>query len=176
VQQALAALNQARLNLERTTVRAPSDGVVTDVRIDKGNFAGAGVAQMTFISTDEVWVQADFTENNLGNVHQGDKTEIVFDVLPGKVIDGTVRDIGYGVAVDSAPLGQLPSIQNDQDWLRSAQRFPVVVSFNLSDLGHVRLLKVGSQASVVVYTGEHWLMNPLARFYIRLVSVLTYAY
>lgn len=176
VQQAMAALEQARLNVKRTTVRAPSDGVVTDVRVDKGNFAGAGVAQMTFISSDEVWVQADFTENNLGNVNQGDETEIVFDVLPGRVIEGTVRNIGYGVEVDSAPLGKLPTIQNDQNWLRSAQRFPVVVSFNVSELGDIRLLKVGSQASVVVYTGEHWLMNPLAWFYIRLLSVLTYAY
>lgn len=176
VQQALAALEQARLNLQRTIVKAPSDGVVTDVRVDKGNFAGAGAAQMTFISTDEVWVQADFTENNLGHIKTGDKTEIVFDVLPGNVVEGTVRDIGFGVEVDSAPLGKLPTIQNDQTWLRSAQRFPVVVTFSLSDLGDPKLLKVGSQASVVVYTGEHWLMNPLARLYIRLASILTYAY
>lgn len=176
VQQALAALDNARLNLERTTVRAPSDGVVTDVRVDKGNFAGAGVAQMTFISTDEVWVQADFTENNLGHVIPGNKTELVFDVLPGEVIEGTVREVGFGVEVDSAPLGKLPTIQNDQNWLRSAQRFPVVVSFKLSDIGDGQLLKVGSQASVVIYTGDHWLMNPLAKFCIRLASILTYAY
>lgn len=176
VQQAMAALDQARLNLQRTTVRAPSEGVVTDVRVDKGNFAGAGVAQMTFISTSEVWVQADFTENNLGHVREGGKTEIVFDSLPGQVIEGTVRNVGFGVEVDSAPLGKLPTIQNDQNWLRSAQRFPVVVTFELPDRGDAGLLKVGSQASVVVYTGENWLMNPLAWFYIRLVSVLTYAY
>lgn len=176
VQQALAALDNARLNLERTTVRAPSDGVVTDVRVDKGNFAGAGVAQMTFISTDEVWVQADFTENNLGHVKPGNRTEMVFDVLPGEVIEGTVREVGYGVEVDSAPLGKLPTIQNDQDWLRSAQRFPVVVSFRLSDISDKHLLKVGSQVSVVVYTGDHWLVNALAWFYVRFVSYLTYAY
>lgn len=176
VQQALAALNEARLNLERTVVRAPSDGVVTDVRVDKGNFAGAGVAQMTFISTGDVWVQADFTENNLGHLDRGDPAEIVFDVLPGQVIEGTVRNIGFGVDVDKAPLGSLPTIQNEQTWLRSAQRYPVVVSFQLADRADARLLKVGSQASVVVYTGEHWLFNALARFYVRLVSILTYAY
>ena len=176
VQQALAGLNEARLNMQRTTVRAPSDGVVTDVRVDKGNFAGAGVAQMTFISTSMVWVQADFTENNLGHLDTGDKAEIVFDVLPGEVIEGTVRNIGFGVDVDKAPLGSLPTVQNDQTWLRSAQRYPVVVGFELSNQGNARLLKVGSQASVVVYTGEHWLFNALARFYIRLESILTYAY
>ncbi|HKJ18871.1 MAG TPA: HlyD family secretion protein [Xanthomonadales bacterium] len=176
VQQALAALNEAKLNLERTRVRAPTDGVVTDVRVDKGNFAGAGAAQMTFISTSKVWVEADFTENNLGHVEEGDRAELVFDVLPGQVIEGTVKNIGFGVDVDTAPLGKLPNIQNDQTWLRSAQRFPVVVSFQLPDQADARLLKVGSQVSVVVYTGEHWLFNPLAEFYIRLNSILTYAY
>jgi multidrug resistance efflux pump len=176
VQQALAGLNQAQLNLERTRVVAPSDGVVTDVRVDKGNFAGAGMAQMTFISTSEVWVEADFTENNLGHLDEGDRVELVFDVLPGKVIDGTVRNIGFGVKVDSAPLGSLPTIRNDQNWLRTAQRFPVVISFELPDRADARLLKVGSQVSVVAYTGEHWMFNPLAGLYIWLVSKLTYAY
>ncbi len=176
VQQAMAALNEARLNLERTVVQAPSNGVVTDVRVDKGNFAGAGVAQMTFISTSQVWVQADFTENNLGHLDTGDKVEMVFDVLPGQVIEGSVRNIGFGVEVDSAPLGKLPTIQNDQSWLRSAQRFPVVVSFELNDPADAQLLKVGAQASVLVYTGDHWLFNALARIYVRLVSILTYAY
>lgn len=176
VQQALAALNEARLNLERTKVRAPTDGVVTDVRVDKGNFAGAGAAQMTFISTSDVWVEADFTENNLGHIEPGAKAELVFDVLPGQIVEGTVRNIGYGVDVDKTPLGQLPTIQNDQSWLRSAQRFPVVVAFSLPDRAEGDLLKVGSQVSVVVYTGEHWLFNPLAGLHIWLVSILTYAY
>ena len=176
VRQALAGLEQAQLNLRRTQVRAPSDGVVTDVRVDKGNFAGAGHAQMTFISTSEVWVQADFTENNLGHLETGDRVKMVFDVLPGRIVEGTVRDIGFGVQVDSAPLGSLPTIKNDQSWLRSAQRFPVVIAFALPDPGDARLLKVGSQVSVVAFTGEHWMFNPLASFHIWLVSKLTYAY
>ncbi|MDX1380585.1 MAG: HlyD family secretion protein [Xanthomonadales bacterium] len=176
VQQALAALDQARLNLERTTVRAPSDGVVTDVRVDKGNFAGAGQPQMTFISTADAWVRADLTENNLGHVNPGDPVELVFDVFPGQVMEGRVREIGFGVEVDKAPLGSLPTIQNDQAWLRSAQRYPVLVEFELPDEADRRLLKVGSQASVVVYTDDHAVFNLLARIYIRVVSLLTYAY
>lgn len=176
VQQAQANLDQARLNLERTAVRAPSDGVVTDVRVDKGNFAGAGQAQMTFISTADAWVRADFTENNLGHLDPGDRAELVFDVFPGQVLEGTVREIGFGVEVDKAPLGSLPTIQNDQSWLRAAQRYPVLVEFELDDPADRRLLKVGSQASVVVYTGDHAIFNALARIYVRVVSLLTYAY
>jgi multidrug resistance efflux pump len=173
--QAQAALDQAVLNLERATVRAPEDGVVTDVRLDKGNFAAAGAPQMTFIATHNIWVRADFTENNLGHIDPGDKVSIVFDVLPGEVIRGRVREVGFGVAVDTAPLGSLPTIQNDANWLRDAQRYPVLIDFDLpaESMGK---LKVGSQASVVVFTGSHWLTNPLAGFWIWLVSILTYAY
>ncbi|PCJ92962.1 MAG: hemolysin D [Porticoccaceae bacterium] len=176
IRQALAALGQAQLDLDRSTVRAPEDGVVTGVRLNKGNFAAAGSPQMTFIATHNIWVQADFTENNLGNIDPDDEVSIVFDMNPGSVYKGTIRDMGFGVAVDSAALGSLPTIDNNRAWLRSAQRFPVLIDFQLpSDEGGARL-KVGSQASVVVYTGEHWLFNSIARLYMRLVSILSYAY
>ena len=176
IQQALAALGQAQLNLERSTVRAPHDGVVTGVRLDKGNFAGAGAPQMTFIATHNIWVQADFTENNLGNIDPKDKVAIVFDMLPGRVFKGTIRDMGFGVAVDSAALGSLPTIDNNRAWLRSAQRFPVLIDFHLPEGEEQTGLKVGSQASVVVYTGEHWLFNSIAWAYIHAASILSYAY
>ncbi len=168
--------DQAILNLERATVRAPEDGVVTGVRLDKGNYAAAGSPQLTFIATHNIWVQAEFTENNLGHIESGDEVAIVFDALPGQVIQGTVREVGFGVAVDSAPLGSLPTINNDPDWLREAQRYPVWIDFELTDPQEGKLLKVGSQASVIVYTGQHWLSNALASLLIRLVSILTYAY
>ena len=174
--EAQAALGQAEVNLERATVIAPEDGVVTGVRLDKGNFAAAGAPQMTFIATHNIWLQADFTENNLGHIKPGDEASIVFDALPGKVVRGRVREIGYGVAVDTAPLGNLPTIENDPDWLRKAQRYHVLVDFELPGGAGQAPLKVGSQATVVVYTGRHWVVNPLASLYMRLLSFLTYAY
>lgn len=175
IQQAQAALESAQLNLERTTVFAPAAGVVTDVRVDRGNFAGAGAPQMTFISTDDVWVRADFTENNLGHVERGDSVGVIFDVFPGRVFEGTVRTTGFGVAVDSAPLGSLPTINNNRQWLRDAQRFPVVVGFEMST-DDMRRLKVGSQASVLIYASDSWIFNTLGRLYIRIGSILSYAY
>ncbi|MEE4173202.1 MAG: HlyD family secretion protein [Xanthomonadales bacterium] len=177
VQQALAAVETARLNLDRATVRAPENGVVTGVQLDRGNFAAAGAPQLTFIATHNVWIQADFTENNLGHLDPGDPVGVVFDLYPGRVFEGTVREIGFGVALDDPPLGALPTITNDTSWLRSAQRYPVLIDFELpvTDDGRVRL-KVGSQASVTVFSGEHPLFNALARFYLRLVSWLSYAY
>jgi multidrug resistance efflux pump len=174
--QAQSALAQARLNLDRTVVIAPEDGLVTDVRVNKGNYANASAPQMTFIAVDNVWVQADFTENNLGNIQAGNKVDIIFDVLPGEVYSGTVRELGFGVSVDSAPLGSLPTINNDRDWLRAAQRYPVLVDFNLRDQQKALSLRVGSQATVVVYTGNNSLVNTLAGWQIWLSSILSYAY
>ena len=174
--QAQAALSQARLDLERTSVRAPTDGLVTDVRVDRGNFASTGAPQMTFLAIHNVWVQADFTENNLGNIKAGAEVEISFDALPGKVFKGKVRSIGFGVAVDTAALGALPTIDNNRQWLRDAQRFPVLV--DIDNLGQDNLsgVRVGSQASVLVYTGDSWILNSVAWIHVRFASILSYAY
>ena len=176
VLQALAALDQAQLDLSRTSVVAPDNGLLTDVRVDRGNFAAAGAPLMTFIAIHNIWVQADFTENNLGHVDPGDKVEIVFDSMPGKVISGRVRGTGFGVAVNSAPLGNLPTIDNDRQWLRDAQRFPVLVEFELPGRNDTLNIRVGSQASVIVYTGDNWLFNFVGKIYIRFASLLTYAF
>jgi len=174
--QAQSALEQAQLDLSRTTVRAPDDGLLSDVRVDRGNFAAAGTPLMTFIAIHNIWVQADFTENNLGHIDAGDRVEILFDSLPGRVFSGRVRSTGFGVSVSSTPLGSLPTIENDRQWLRDAQRFPVQVEFELEKQSERLGIRVGSQASVIVYTGDHWLFNFVGKAYIRIASLLTYAF
>jgi len=174
--EAQAALEQAELNLQRTTIRALDNGLVTDVRVNSGIFATAGAPQMTFIATHNIWVQADFTENNLGNIKPGDAVEVTFDVLPGRVFAGKIRGIGFGIAVNSAPLGSLPTIENDRQWLRDEQRFAVVVDFNISDADDRLNLRVGAQASVIVYTGGNWLFNVAGKIYVRFASIMSYAY
>ena len=172
--QAQAGLEQAQLDLLRTSVKAPVDGVVTDVRVDRGNFAQAGAPLMTFLASQDIWVQADFTENNLGNIKPGDEVDIVFDALPGKVVNGKIRTTGFGVKVDSAPLGSLPTIDNDRQWLRDSQRFSVLVDFELPGAEDRQGIRVGAQASVVVYTGDGFLFNSIAWLKMRLLSILTY--
>lgn len=176
IQQAMAALDQSKLDLARATIVAPAEGVVTGVRLDRGNFAGAGAPQMTFIGVQNIWVQADFTENNLGHIKVGDEVGLVFDGVPGEVIPGRVRESGFGVAVDTAALGSLPTIDNNRQWLRDAQRFPVLIDFQINDNEKRRALRVGSQVSAIVYTGDHGLFNWLGRLYMNINSVLTYAF
>lgn len=173
---AQATLDQARVDLERTVLIAPRDGFVTGMRIDQGNFAGAGAPLMTFIATHEVWVRADLTENNLGHIKTGNRVELTFDVQPGRIFEGRISETGYGVQVDSNALGTLPTIDNQRNWLRDAQRFPVLIDLETNeDLQQIGL-RVGSQVSVIVYTGDNWLMNFLGRIYIRAVAIMSYAY
>lgn len=174
--QAQAALEQAEIDLKRTSIVAPADGVVTDVRVDRGNFANAGAPLMTFLATHDIWVQADFTENNLGNIKPGDSVRIVFDALPATIVHGTIRNTGFGVNVDSAPLGSLPTIDNDRSWLRDEQRFAVIVDFELPSAEDRLGIRVGAQASVVVLTGGNFLFNTWAKLRLWFVSLLTYAY
>ena len=117
------------------------------------------------------------TENNLGHVEVGSPVAIVLDAFPGRVFEGRVRSVGYGVSVGQAPApGTLPTVENSRDWLRPAQRFPVIVEFAPGELDQLRGLRVGGQAEVMAFPIEGNPLNPLGRVFILLMSWLSYAY
>jgi multidrug resistance efflux pump len=101
----------------------------------------------------------------------------VLDVIPGEVFKGRIRSVGGGVGSgqSSAP-GTLPTVENNRDWLRQAQRIPVAVEFDAGEIERLRKVRVGGQAEVLVYTGDHPVMNVLGRLYIRVMSWLSYLY
>jgi multidrug resistance efflux pump len=173
---ALTAVEKAELDLANTVVTAPARGLITDLRADIGQFAGAGSPVMTLISIHDVWITAEFTENNLGNLRVGSPVEIVFDVLPGNVFEGRVRSIGLGVSAGQAPpAGTLPTIDNDRNWLRQAQRFPVIVGFDPGQESRLReQLRIGGQASVMAFSDGHGVLALLGKGYLRFMSWLSY--
>jgi multidrug resistance efflux pump len=85
IQAAIAAVEKAQLDVEFTTVRAPTRGGIENTRLDIGYFASAGQALGTFISMTDSWIQADLRENNLSHFEVGDPVELVLDVAPGRV-------------------------------------------------------------------------------------------
>jgi len=175
---ALTAVEKAELDLSNTVIRAPSNGVITDLRTDVGLYAGTGSPVLTLVAIGDVWINAEFTENNLGHLKAGTPVDIVFDAMPGHVFKGEVRSIGLGVGAGSdPPAGTLPSIENDRDWLRQAQRFPVIIGFDAKQDPALRdALRVGGQASVIAYGEGSGLTKLLGKLYIRVASWLTYAY
>ncbi|MEJ2456040.1 MAG: HlyD family secretion protein [Candidatus Thiodiazotropha sp.] len=172
------AVDKAELDLSNTVVRASTRGVITDLRAEVGQYAGTGSPVLTLVSIHDVWINAEFTENNLGHLEPGSPVEIIFDALPGRVLVGEVRSIGVGVDTgQSQKPGTLPSVQNSRDWLRQAQRFPVIVGFDVDQQEILsRQLRVGGQASVIAYTEGHGVLKLLGKLYIRLMSLLSYAY
>jgi multidrug resistance efflux pump len=174
---AAAAVEQAELDLSKTQVRAASNGLLTDLRIEVGQYAAAGSPQMTLIALNDMWISAEMSENNLGHLQSGTPVAIILDARPGHVYNGHVRSIGYGINVgQSTPPGSLPTVQNSRDWLRAAQRFPVIVEFEASELGDYRGLRVGGQAEVMAFPTEDNPLNLLGRLFMRVMSWLSFAY
>ncbi len=177
---AATALSKAELDLANTQIRARSAGLITDLRTDAGQFAAVGSPVMTLIAIHDVWISADMTENNLGHVRVDTPVAIVLDALPGEVFDGRVRSVGYGVSVGQTPApGTLPNVQNSRDWLRPAQRFPVIIEFSEESKARLRdsrAMRAGGQAEVMAFPTQGNPLNPLGRLFFGLMSWLSYAY
>jgi multidrug resistance efflux pump len=174
IRAAAAALQQARLDLIRTTVVAPSDGIITNLRLTSGQYANVGQPVMTFIDVGAAWIEANFRENNLGNIAADDPVDIALDMWPGMIFPGTIESIAWGVDTGGGTSASgLPTIRTPTGWLREAQRFPVRILF----AGEFpRGTRLGSQANVVVYVGDNPVVNALAWLWIRIVTWLSYVY
>ncbi len=175
IRSALTALESAQLDLHNTTVRAPSEGIITNLTVDIGHYAAAGAAIMTFISTKDIWVQADMRENSLGHIKQGNPVEMVLDSAPGRIFKGEVMSVGYGVSDNSSSaMGSLTTVQTSSGWLRQAQNFPVLIRF--SDDSAKGFRRAGGQVNTIIYTGDRPILNTLGRIWIRIISFLSHIY
>jgi RND family efflux transporter MFP subunit len=149
MKQAEAARDLATLNLERTLVRAPVDGTVTNVDLEPGVYLSAGKAAMALVSTQSMRVEAYFEETKLPAVNVGDPA-IIYLMGVGEEISGHVESIAGGVE-DRERTGsdsQLANVNPSFTWVRLAQRVPVRIAID-SVPPDVRLVP-GQTASVEV--------------------------
>lgn len=175
VKSAYVALESAQLDLLRSVVRAPSDGIITNQLVDVGHYAATGVPLMTFIATKHVWVQADMRENCLVNIHPNDPVDLVLDAAPGRVFKGKVLSVGYGVSDNAANTpGGLATVNPTQGWLRQAQHLPVLITFTDDKADGFK--RIGGQVNTIVYTGDRPILNFLGSLWIRMISILSHIY
>ena len=177
VRQALAAVEQARLDIRNTEVRAPANGIVTNLRLASGQYVAPGQPLLSFLESGPRWISADLRENQLGNVKPGQDVTITFDILPGKLFHGRVHSIGWGVSQgDEAPTGQLSTVPADQGWLRDPQRFPVRIMMTGEEAkkAGIYLGRSGAQANVIIFTSDKSIMNPIGRLWIKVAALLSY--
>ncbi|CAM3943859.1 HlyD family secretion protein [Shewanella aquimarina] len=168
---AMASLEQAQLDLQRTQVKAPSKGVVTNLQLTLGQRANVGSPMLTFIDPRGVWISALVRENSLEHIKVGNKVEIVLDALPGRVLEGKVDSIGWGTGGSNNIDQNTGFLTADSNGIK-AQRYPVNIVFTgTKPPGNIRY---GSQATVAFYTEQSSIGEFLAGIWMQIVSIWTY--
>ncbi|MDH3322201.1 MAG: HlyD family secretion protein [Flavobacteriaceae bacterium] len=173
IRTAIKNLEKAQLDLAFSTIVAPTNGVIESFDIDLGYYASSGQPITTLISDSDIWIQANMKENNLSLMALNDEVEITFDISPGKIYKGKIKSIGNGVTTDQTNKGGLPEISTKRGWLQDPQRFPVIISIDNNE-ALKKVIRLGGQVDVVVYTGDSFILNTIASFRIRLMSWLSY--
>ena len=147
-QQALAALDAAKLNLARTRVVSPVDGYVTNLSVFRGDYASAGAAKLAIVDSHSFWVYGYFEETKLPHVRIGDKAEM--RLMSGGTLQGHVESISRGIYDRDNPQSHelLADVNPTFNWVRLAQRVPVRVKIDAVPDGVV--LAAGITCTVVV--------------------------
>ncbi|EKT4524490.1 HlyD family secretion protein [Pseudomonas putida] len=148
--EAQAQLQVARINLERSEVRAPRSGHITNLRLAQGNYVNTGQSVMALVDDATFYIQAYFEETKLPRIHVGDPVK-VWLMGAGEAIDGHVQSISRGITdSNSNPDSQLlPEVEPTFNWVRLAQRIPVRI--RLDHIPKDINLSAGMTASVQVH-------------------------
>ncbi|WP_440982330.1 HlyD family efflux transporter periplasmic adaptor subunit, partial [Shinella sumterensis] len=148
---AVAAVDLAKLDLARSTVRAPVDGYVTNLRLRPGDYATAGVTKVALLDAASFWITGYFEETKIRQIHVGDQTRIMlmgFD----QPITGRVKSFGRGIENSNDAPGHLglPNVAATFSWVRLAQRIPVRIQIDQVPPGVE--LAAGMTATVEILT------------------------
>jgi membrane fusion protein (multidrug efflux system) len=137
---AKAALDEARLDLQRTVIRAPIDGVVTNRQVQIGQRIAAGNSVMTIVPVKNVYVDANFKEGQLERVRPGQPVELISD-LYGSSVKFHGHVVGFAGGTGSA-FALIPAQNATGNWIKVVQRLPVRIALDGRDLA-AHPLRVG---------------------------------
>ena len=148
-QQAQANLSQARVNLQRTEIRSPVNGWVTNLLAQLGDYANVGMNEISVVDADSFWVDGYFEETSLGRVQVGDPAEVR---LMGydQIVRGHVASIARAINVPNAQPNRqgLANVNPIFTWVRLAQRIPVRI--HIDEVPEGVVLAAGMTATVQV--------------------------
>ncbi|MBB2932339.1 MULTISPECIES: efflux RND transporter periplasmic adaptor subunit [Paraburkholderia] len=150
-QQAVAALDAARLNLERTRVISPVDGYITNLQVFQGDYAISGQAKLAVVDSHSFWVYGYFEETKLPHVKVGNKADI--KLMSGGTLQGHVESISRGIYDRDNPQSRelLADVNPTFNWVRLAQRVPVRI--HIDKVPDDMVLAAGTTCTVVVKPG-----------------------
>lgn len=146
---ALAALDAAKLELERTTIKAPVDGRIGPAP-HKGDYARVSLPAMNMVSTEDVWIEANYKETEITHVVPGQPVEIEVDTYPGYTWHGTVDSISPATGSE---FSVLPAQNATGNWVKVVQRIAVKIVIEQQD-GQPDL-RTGMSTHVTIDTGHY---------------------
>jgi multidrug resistance efflux pump len=154
IRAAVAQLEAAELQLSYATVRAPVNGLVTDLTLSPGTYASVGSPLLSLVDTDSWRVVGYYKETQLARIRAGQPAAVYLPAYPGLRFEGSVQGIGWGVEQQEGdgargPDG-VPSVTPTVDWVRMAQRFPVRITIADDDPEHP--LRKGMRATIRIDT------------------------
>jgi membrane fusion protein (multidrug efflux system) len=149
-QQALSAVNDAQRELNDTVVKAPFDGIVTNVpALQVGQYLKAAQPGFSLVSNTDIWVEASPKETELTYVRPGQPVTVTVDTYPGVEWKGVVGSIS---PASGSSFSMLPAQNTTGNWVKVVQRIPMIVK--LTDLADKPQLRVGMSVIVNVDTGH----------------------
>jgi len=152
---AKAAVYKAQYDLAQTTVLAPISGVITNLYLVPGEVLAAGRQQFSLVADTGFWVQANYKEKYLKYIKVGDQATVYLKMYSGEPLKARVSSIGYGVnrrqASNTVITSALPYIEQSEDWIQLAQRFPVYIALTKPPPGVI--YRIGASARVFIHRG-----------------------
>ena len=150
---AVATRELAKLDLERTTVRAPADGWITNLNVHAGEYITRGSVAVALVKKNSFYILAYLEETKLHGLNKGDRAEIT-PLGSNRIMHGTVDSVAAAVNNSSSTVNSkgLASIDSNLEWVRLAQRVPVKIL--LDDKDQLHPYPAGTTATVVI-TGKN---------------------
>jgi membrane fusion protein (multidrug efflux system) len=140
VKQAASNVEQASVNLNRTVVRAPVDGIVAERSVQVGQMVQSGTPLMTVVPVQQAYVNANFKELQLKSVHAGQPVELTSDLYGSSVVYRG-RVVGFSGGTGAA-MAVVPAQNATGNWIKVVQRLPVRIALDSRELA-AHPLKVG---------------------------------
>jgi RND family efflux transporter MFP subunit len=167
VDQLKAQLEGARWNLDKTIVRAPGDGYVTNVALRKGARV-ANSPVMAFIDTSETMIGVEIAQNDARYIAPGQPVELTFKFRPGAVYTGKVESILQAISTGQTQISGLAVTPKE---IESA---PFVVRVRLDDENFGKLLPAGSTGTAAIFTEAVKATHVIRKVLLRQIAILNY--
>jgi RND family efflux transporter MFP subunit len=168
VEQLRAQLDSAKWNLDRTTVRAPADGYVTNLALRKGARVTGQSPVMAFIDTSETIFGVEIPQISARYIEAGQPVEITFKAFPGQVFAGKVGTVLQAIATGQAQVGGFAVSPPE------IQAAPFVIRIKLDDQEVARRLPAGSTGVAAIFTERVKAAHVIRKVVLRQTAILNY--